>query len=59
MKLAPSLHRIGNDIVAAYLVEEDGQLTLIDAGVSGQWSDLQSELKATGRRDRCRRASSP
>ena len=27
MKLAPSLHRIGNDIVAAYLVEEDGQLT--------------------------------
>ena len=49
MKLAPSLHRIGNDIVAAYLVEENGQLTLIDAGVSGQWSDLQSELKSMGR----------
>jgi glyoxylase-like metal-dependent hydrolase (beta-lactamase superfamily II) len=49
MKLAPSLHRIGNDIVAAYLVEENGQLTLIDAGVSGQWSDLKSELKSMGR----------
>jgi glyoxylase-like metal-dependent hydrolase (beta-lactamase superfamily II) len=49
MKLAPSLHRIGNDIVAAYLIEENGQLTLIDAGVSGQWSDLQSELKSMGR----------
>jgi glyoxylase-like metal-dependent hydrolase (beta-lactamase superfamily II) len=49
MKLAPSLHRIGNDIVAAYLVEENGQLTLIDAGVSGQWSDLQSELQSMGR----------
>jgi glyoxylase-like metal-dependent hydrolase (beta-lactamase superfamily II) len=49
MKLAPSLHRIGTDIVAAYLVEENGQLTLIDAGVSGQWSDLQSELQSMGR----------
>ena len=49
MKLAPSLHRIGNDIVAAYLVEEDGQVTLIDAGVSGHWSDLQAELKSMGR----------
>jgi glyoxylase-like metal-dependent hydrolase (beta-lactamase superfamily II) len=49
MKLAPSLHRIGNDIVAAYLVEENGQLTLIDAGVSGHWSDLQAELASMGR----------
>ena len=49
MKLAPSLHRIGNDIVACYLVEADGGLTLIDAGVSGQWSDLRSELKSMGR----------
>jgi glyoxylase-like metal-dependent hydrolase (beta-lactamase superfamily II) len=49
MKLAPSLHSVGNDIVAAYLIEENGQLTLVDAGVSGQWSDLQSELKAMGR----------
>jgi glyoxylase-like metal-dependent hydrolase (beta-lactamase superfamily II) len=49
MKLAPNLHRIGNDIVAAYLVEAEGGLTLIDSGVSGQWSDLQAELKDMGR----------
>jgi glyoxylase-like metal-dependent hydrolase (beta-lactamase superfamily II) len=49
VKLAPNLHRIGNDIVACYLVEAEGGLTLIDAGVSGQWSDLRTELKSMGR----------
>jgi glyoxylase-like metal-dependent hydrolase (beta-lactamase superfamily II) len=49
MRLAPNLHRIGNDIVACYLVEADGRLTLIDGGVAGQWSDLQAELKDMGR----------
>jgi glyoxylase-like metal-dependent hydrolase (beta-lactamase superfamily II) len=49
MKLAPSLHRIGNDIIAAYLVEDPGGVTVVDAGVSGQWSELLDELKAMGR----------
>jgi glyoxylase-like metal-dependent hydrolase (beta-lactamase superfamily II) len=49
VKLAENLHRIGNDIVAAYLVQADGGLTLVDAGVSGHWSDLQAELEAMGR----------
>ena len=49
MKLAPGLHRIGNDIVAAYLVVTDDGLTLVDAGVSGQWSELAAELIALGR----------
>lgn len=49
MKLAPSLHRVGSDLVNSYLVEEDGGLTLIDAGVSGQWSDLEAELRQMGR----------
>ena len=49
MKLAPSLHRVGSDLVNTYLVEEDGQLTLIDAGVAGQWKDLLSELAQMGR----------
>ena len=48
MKLAPSLHRIGSDLVNSYLIEENGKLTLIDAGVSGQWSDLLAELAAMG-----------
>ena len=49
MKLAPSLHRVGSDLVNCYLVEEAGRLTLIDAGVSGQWRDLLAELEAMGR----------
>jgi glyoxylase-like metal-dependent hydrolase (beta-lactamase superfamily II) len=49
MKLAPGLHRIGNDIVAAYLVETDEGVTVIDAGLPGLWRDLQRELRAMGR----------
>lgn len=49
MKLATGLHRVGNDLVNSYLVEEDGRLTLIDAGVSGQWTDLVAEVREMGR----------
>lgn len=49
MQLAPGLHRVGNDIIAAYLVEGEGGLTLIDAGIAGQYSDLLRELTAMGR----------
>ena len=49
MELAPRLHRVGNDIVAAYLVEDGLGITVIDAGLSGHWSDLVRELKAMGR----------
>ena len=49
MQLAPHLHRIGNDIVAAYLVEAPDGITVIDAGLPGHWRDLQAELTAMGR----------
>jgi glyoxylase-like metal-dependent hydrolase (beta-lactamase superfamily II) len=49
VKLAPSLHRVGSDLVNSYLVDEDGQLTLIDTGIPGQWKDLERELEAMGR----------
>jgi glyoxylase-like metal-dependent hydrolase (beta-lactamase superfamily II) len=49
MQIAPSLHRIGNGSVNAYLVEEAGLVTIVDAGVSGYWSDLPGELAAMGR----------
>ncbi|GAA1008058.1 MBL fold metallo-hydrolase [Acrocarpospora pleiomorpha] len=49
MKLAPHLHRIGNDIVAAYLVEAPEGVTVVDAGLPGHWRDLLVELKAMGR----------
>ncbi|GAA1747561.1 MBL fold metallo-hydrolase [Agromyces humatus] len=49
MQLGPSLHRIGNDIVAVYLVDTPAGITLIDAGLAGQWRDLTAELSAMGR----------
>lgn len=49
MKLAPHLHRLGNDIVASYLVEVPEGITLIDAGLPGHWKDLQRELAEIGR----------
>ncbi len=49
MKIGPHLHRIGNDIVAAYLIDTDEGITLIDAGLPGHWRDFQRELAAIGR----------
>jgi glyoxylase-like metal-dependent hydrolase (beta-lactamase superfamily II) len=50
MQLAPSLHRVGRDsIVNSYLVEEGGEVTIVDAGLSGLWSGLSGELAAMGR----------
>ncbi len=49
MELAPSLHRIGNDIVAAYLIDTADGITVVDAGLAGHWSDLVAELRTMGR----------
>jgi glyoxylase-like metal-dependent hydrolase (beta-lactamase superfamily II) len=49
MELEPGLHRIGNDIVAAYLVVTPAGVTVIDAGLAGHWRDLLSELTSIGR----------
>lgn len=50
MEIAPHIRRIGsNSIVNAYLVEEAGEVTIIDAGVPGYYDDLSKELAAMGR----------
>ncbi|WP_194410872.1 MBL fold metallo-hydrolase [Microbacterium cremeum] len=49
MKLGPHLHRVGNDIVASYLVVTDEGITVIDAGLPGHWRDLTRELRTIGR----------
>jgi glyoxylase-like metal-dependent hydrolase (beta-lactamase superfamily II) len=36
-------------MVNSYLVEEAGHVTIIDAGLPGQWNDLKAELSAMGR----------
>ncbi|HEY8870975.1 MAG TPA: MBL fold metallo-hydrolase [Candidatus Limnocylindrales bacterium] len=50
MKIAPSIHRVGiNSIINSYLVEDAGEVTIIDAGVPGYYTDLPAELTAMGR----------
>ena len=49
MKLAPSLHRVGSDMVNSYLVEDASGVTVIDAGLPGNYRDLRAELAAMGR----------
>src|SRR5262245_46515187 len=50
MEVAPRIRRVGLDsIVNAYLVEDGGEVTIVDAGVSGLWSGLAAELGAMGR----------
>ncbi|KGM12500.1 MBL fold metallo-hydrolase [Cellulomonas bogoriensis] len=44
MRLAPGLHRIGDDVVAAYLVVTDDGVLVVDAGMPGHWRDLNREL---------------
>jgi glyoxylase-like metal-dependent hydrolase (beta-lactamase superfamily II) len=49
-EVAPGIHRIGADSrVNAYLLEEAGQVTLIDAAMPGYYGDLSHELAAMGR----------
>jgi len=49
MRIAPSLHRLGEAIVSCYLLEEAGEVTIIDAGVPAYYADLTAELAAMGR----------
>jgi glyoxylase-like metal-dependent hydrolase (beta-lactamase superfamily II) len=49
MELAPGLHRIGNDIVAAYLVVTPDGVTVVDAALAGHWRDLVAELATVDR----------
>ncbi|PWB96095.1 MBL fold metallo-hydrolase [Salinibacterium hongtaonis] len=48
MKINQTVHRIGNEIVAAYLVVTPQGVTLIDAGLSGHWRDLIAEMRSLG-----------
>src|SRR6266498_5744883 len=50
MKIALGIHRIGDrSIVNAYLLEDGGEVTIIDAGVPGYYRDIPRELAAMGR----------
>jgi glyoxylase-like metal-dependent hydrolase (beta-lactamase superfamily II) len=49
MEIAPRIHRLGQGLVNVYLLEEAGEVTVVDAGAPGQWRELPAELAAMGR----------
>jgi glyoxylase-like metal-dependent hydrolase (beta-lactamase superfamily II) len=50
MEIAPGIHRLGPGIVNCYLLEEQGGVTIVDAGAPGYFDELPRELAAMGRR---------
>ena len=48
-EVAPRIRRLGDEIVNAYLVEEGGSVTIVDAGAPSYWAALPEELAAIGR----------
>ena len=49
MEIAPGIRRLGPGLVNVYLLEEAGEVTIIDAGAPGYWDELPAELAAMGR----------
>jgi glyoxylase-like metal-dependent hydrolase (beta-lactamase superfamily II) len=47
--VAEGVHRIEDSYTNWYLIEEDGRLTVVDAGVPSSWSSLLEALKHLGR----------
>jgi glyoxylase-like metal-dependent hydrolase (beta-lactamase superfamily II) len=48
MEVADGIHRFGTRMVNWYLIERDGRLTLVDAGMRGYWRQLTEALGALG-----------
>lgn len=48
-EVAPRIRRLGQDIVASYLVEDGAEVVLVDAGAPADWDLLPGELQAMGR----------
>lgn len=44
MELRDRVYQLGGGYVSCYAVEEGGKLTIIDAGLPGQWDDLMTLL---------------
>jgi len=49
MEIRPGIRRLGAGMVNSYILEETGELTIVDAAMAGFWSDLPAELAAMGR----------
>ena len=48
-EVAPGIHRLGNELVNFYLVEDGSRLALVDAGLPGFRGQLEEFLTGRGR----------
>ena len=48
-RITEGVHRVGNGVVNAYLLVDGSEITVVDAGMPGNWSDLVAELSSIGR----------
>jgi glyoxylase-like metal-dependent hydrolase (beta-lactamase superfamily II) len=49
MEVAPGVHRLGNELINFYVVEADGGLVAVDAGLPGFYDQLEGFLRSRGR----------
>jgi len=49
MEVATGVRKLGSRYTNFYLIEEQGKLTLLDAGLPGYWKQLVAELEHMGR----------
>jgi glyoxylase-like metal-dependent hydrolase (beta-lactamase superfamily II) len=49
-EVAPGVHRIAEAYTNWYLIEEDGRLTVVDAGIPSSWESLHDVLRRLGRK---------
>lgn len=47
--VVPGVHRIEHSYVNWYLIEEEGRLTIVDAGVPTSWATFEDALSSLGR----------
>jgi glyoxylase-like metal-dependent hydrolase (beta-lactamase superfamily II) len=48
--VAPGVHRVEDAHTNWYLIEDEGWLTVVDAGVPRSWDSLREALRELGRR---------
>jgi glyoxylase-like metal-dependent hydrolase (beta-lactamase superfamily II) len=49
VEVAPRIRRVGAEVISSYIVEEGGELSLVDAGGPRDWTVLLGELATMGR----------
>lgn len=49
MEVAPRIHRVGAELISSYLVEDGGEVVIVDAGAPADWAKLPGVLTSMGR----------